>query len=96
MNEASDKPTQDFARTNFKFHSKINIIEKRDIDPVEVKVCGHEWNKVIVFELQLGTQLQLLKVALASIPKCPKSDSGRKCEPFLLLILFSLFLFVIT
>ena len=88
--------TPDSARANFKKRWKLlEIKTKEDVGPVNVKVCGHDWNRVVCFEVKYQTQPFTYTGAIGYIPKC--SNSGWKCEPFVFLIIsFSLFLFVIT
>ena len=85
--------TPDNVKKNFK-EITVMIRTKRDLDPIDLPVCGDDRNKVIVFELKISGQKQMQWVKLKEIPSvCPKSNSGCKCEPFVMAILCSLILF---
>ena len=89
--------TPDYVKNNFK-NITVNIKAKKDIEPIDLPVCGKEdRKKVIVFDLEVGHQKKQQRVKLKAIPACPKpqdgkvSNSGWKFGPFLYVILCSLF-----
>ena len=86
--------TPDYVKKNFE-KIIVNVKTKRDLDPIHLPVCGDDRNKVIVFELKIFSQKKRQRVVLKEIPSCPKSksNSGCKCEPFVIAILCSLILF---
>ena len=85
--------TPDYVEKNFK-EITVNITTKRDLDPIDLPVCGDDRNKVIVFEPKIFGQTKRQRVVLKEIPLvCPKPNSGFKCKPFVLAILCSLILF---
>lgn len=84
--------TPDYVKKNFK-EITVNIRTKRDLDPIDLPVCGDDRNKVIVFEMKIFAQKKRQRVVLEEIPSvCPKSNSGCKCEPLVIAILCSLIL----
>ena len=85
--------TPDYVENNFK-EITVNVRTKRDLDPIDLPVCGDDRNKVIVFECKIFGLKKRQRVVLKEIPPvCPKSNSGCKCKPFVLAILCSLIFF---
>ena len=85
--------TPEYLKKYFK-EITITIRTKRNLDPIDLPVCGDDRNKVIVFELKISGQKQRQRVVLEKIPSvCPKSNSGCNCKPFVMAILCSLILF---
>ena len=98
--------TPDYVKNNFK-NITISIKTKKDIEPIDLPVCGEEdRKKVIVFQLEFGHQKKQQRVKLKAIPVCPTaapavttssqdgkvSNSGWKFEPLVNVILCSLIL----
>ena len=77
---------RDFLKTFFK-KTTINIVTKKDLEPLILPVCGDERNKVIVFELWIGTNKKTQRTVLHELDICPNqygqnssSTSGCKYE----------------
>ena len=87
---------KDYLKTFFK-KTTINIVTKEDLAPLILPVCGDERNKVIVFELWIGTNKKTQRTVLNELDICPNqygqnsgSTSGCKYELLIYAIVCSL------
>ena len=59
-----------YVQTFFKSKTRITILNKEDLAPITLPVCGDDRNKVIVFELWMGYKKKTQRTVLKELDIC--------------------------